>query len=455
MMRSLRLLAIVAALAPLAASAQISNLQFAQGSAGCIGTGTCTAVVNTVRRVVFTNGCTLTSSAGGEADLDCTSALGAYLPLAGGTMTGDITLADSATSLKTTTYGVRITSGVANSGTNVAFILNAANTLSGTTRILALTNNTTEKFTVEDDGTVTSTSGAYRGPSFGTASLLTADGGSGMTCAGSLCAFAGISPDAGATSAYWALGKFVTSHYNLGTSTAATKGFYGYSMTAAAAGAQQYSPLLSLQGNGWKTDATAASQTVLFQLQTRPVQGAAAPTGQLDFLSTINGGSTATPMTLSDTGVLTLASGGKVVVTGGFDSSTAPSNSTVGPSTFCFGDSVSSGNTTAEFLDPWYQISTTSTTEAKIVAPFAFTARNLYVYGNTAYSGGSVINTVRKNAADQALTCTQTAGSATCSDTTHSVTFAAGDQISIKKQGQAGISAGAQRVVACFQVTVN
>jgi len=60
--------------------------------------------------------------------------------------------------------------------------------------------------------------------------------------------------------------------------------------TAAAAGAQQYSPMLVLEGQGWKTDATAATQEVQFGLQVVPIQGAANPTGQLSIFSNINDG---------------------------------------------------------------------------------------------------------------------------------------------------------------------
>lgn len=74
----------------------------------------------------------------------------------------------------------------------------------------------------------------------------------------------------------------------------------------AAAGAQQYSPAVRLTGQGWKTDAAAASQPVEFALQCRPVQGAAAPTGDLHWLSQINGGGWASLMSLSSFGVLSI-----------------------------------------------------------------------------------------------------------------------------------------------------
>jgi len=73
----------------------------------------------------------------------------------------------------------------------------------------------------------------------------------------------------------------------------ATQGDYGLKLvntTDAAAGAQQYSPPLIMQGEGWKTDATAATQPVAFRQFVRPIQGAAAPTGAWDLQASINGG---------------------------------------------------------------------------------------------------------------------------------------------------------------------
>ena len=59
--------------------------------------------------------------------------------------------------------------------------------------------------------------------------------------------------------------------------------------TAAAAGAQQKSPSLVLEGQGWKTDATAGSQSVKFSIDVLPTQGTANPTGGLYIRSSING----------------------------------------------------------------------------------------------------------------------------------------------------------------------
>ena len=60
--------------------------------------------------------------------------------------------------------------------------------------------------------------------------------------------------------------------------------------TDAAAGAQQWSPRLRWHGEGWKTDATAASQEVDWIAELQPVEGAANPSANLVFSTSINGG---------------------------------------------------------------------------------------------------------------------------------------------------------------------
>jgi len=60
--------------------------------------------------------------------------------------------------------------------------------------------------------------------------------------------------------------------------------------TAAAAGAQQWSPALRFHGSGWKTNATAAAQDVDWKIVVRPIQGLAAPSSDLLFSYSTNGG---------------------------------------------------------------------------------------------------------------------------------------------------------------------
>ena len=69
--------------------------------------------------------------------------------------------------------------------------------------------------------------------------------------------------------------------------------------TAAAAGAQQWSPCIRWEGQGWKTDATAASQKVEFRVCGVPVEGAASPATTLQFAHAVNGGAFSTVLTLS------------------------------------------------------------------------------------------------------------------------------------------------------------
>lgn len=75
--------------------------------------------------------------------------------------------------------------------------------------------------------------------------------------------------------------------------------------TAAAAGAQQYSPAIRLTGQGWKTDATAASQATDWRIYNQPVQGAANPSTTLLFDSSVNGAAFVNRLSLTSLGVVT------------------------------------------------------------------------------------------------------------------------------------------------------
>lgn len=99
---------------------------------------------------------------------------------------------------------------------------------------------------------------------------------------------------------------------NIGTTS--TDGIILQNTTAAAVGAQQYSPRLRLTGSGWKTNATAAAQTVDWIVENQPVQGAAAPTTNLTFASQVNAGGYTTRATLDSAGVLTLPGSGSYIL---------------------------------------------------------------------------------------------------------------------------------------------
>ena len=86
---------------------------------------------------------------------------------------------------------------------------------------------------------------------------------------------------------------------------AQTPGIVLENTTAAALGAQQYSRILVLGGRGWKTN-DSSSQIVRWGFQTRPIQGAANPTGVLDVMYSIAGGAWSTPVQITATpGIIT------------------------------------------------------------------------------------------------------------------------------------------------------
>lgn len=99
-----------------------------------------------------------------------------------------------------------------------------------------------------------------------------------------------------------------------GIGTTSTDGYILSNTTAAAAGAQQYSPRIRWRGFGWKTTATAASQSIDFYAEARPVQGTTAPTGLWALATQINGGTAFDVITSDTTG--NFIAGGNITATG-------------------------------------------------------------------------------------------------------------------------------------------
>lgn len=85
-----------------------------------------------------------------------------------------------------------------------------------------------------------------------------------------------------------------------GIGATSTDGYILQNTTAAAAGAQQFSPRIRLTGFGWKTNATAASQEVDWIVENQPVQAAAAPDYSLVFSSQVNAGGYKRVLTVGD-----------------------------------------------------------------------------------------------------------------------------------------------------------
>lgn len=118
--------------------------------------------------------------------------------------------------------------------------------------------------------------------------------------------------ETGSTANGFGTGFVLTQFLNINnygmTSNTSSDGLLLKNPTAATANNQEFSPRLHLQGQGWKTTATAASQAVDFIAEVQPVQGTAAPTGKLVISSAINGGSFAQNFALDSGGQFTLTS---------------------------------------------------------------------------------------------------------------------------------------------------
>lgn len=106
--------------------------------------------------------------------------------------------------------------------------------------------------------------------------------------------------------------RFDVSLTSLGATTGSTNGGRLINTTAAALGAQQYSPFLQLSGKGWSTG-SSASQAVDFRLVTVPIQGST-PTGELAILSSINGGAWTNRFSIRSAGGFRVAGPGTAII---------------------------------------------------------------------------------------------------------------------------------------------
>lgn len=103
---------------------------------------------------------------------------------------------------------------------------------------------------------------------------------------------------------------------SLGTTITDGAGLWFQNSTAAAAGTQQRSPGIVWEGQGWKTTATAGTQTVKWRADLLPVQGTTSPTGNLVFTSEVNGSATGGLLTLASDGAkLTTSANGLKILT--------------------------------------------------------------------------------------------------------------------------------------------
>lgn len=189
----------------------------------------------------------------------------------------------------TNATGLPVSTGISGLGTNVAASL--ANAMSsGTIATLAgseaLTNKTYNGMTITANTGTLAVANA-KSVTFSNSYTLAGTDGTTITLPATTSTVAKLSGNdftAANTVTLTALGTTPTSGHSL------------INTTAAAAGAQQVSPSFFLTGQGWKTNATAASQSVSWEWYCLPVQGSANPTGSLNFRRWING-SVAAPTT--------------------------------------------------------------------------------------------------------------------------------------------------------------
>lgn len=215
-----------------------------------------------------------------------------------------------------------IRSGVADGGSAVAFGVRSNNTLANAAaKIFSAMNNATERFAVMANGDLIgaklgqNTSQVHTVPVVASdtfallgatqtlaAKTLTAPVINGATSASGNFDLSGSSGTMKTTSgAFTVVASSMTIQNSLTTDTVyvrnssvgTTVGAVGLTLenlTAATAGNQKYSPALVWTGQGWKTNATAASQTVQYAAQLIPIEGAANPDATLIFYKQINGG---------------------------------------------------------------------------------------------------------------------------------------------------------------------
>lgn len=114
---------------------------------------------------------------------------------------------------------------------------------------------------------------------------------------------------------------------------------------------------------------------------------------------------------------------------------------------------ASNGNgTTVAYLpalpyDAGLSASTGGQIASTLVMPRAGTLRNLFVATLSASVGLSTTFTVQVNGVDTAITCTMASSTTSASDTTHSVSVSAGDQVRLKEvNSTSGSAANSQRV---------
>lgn len=103
-------------------------------------------------------------------------------------------------------------------------------------------------------------------------------------------------------------------------------------------------------------------------------------------------------------------------------------------------------------MTPGYEGGLATTGAIQIAMPRGGTLKNLYIVHNTtAGNGNNIVYTVRVNGVTQTLAVTLASTSSSGSDTTHSITVAAGDLVDIQITKAASIGSSPSDVMATME----
>lgn len=110
------------------------------------------------------------------------------------------------------------------------------------------------------------------------------------------------------------------------------------------------------------------------------------------------------------------------------------------PNVYQWGNTTGPAASTTNYGDPGFGGRATQANEIKFRVPSNGVLRRLYVRARVGNTGGTTTFTIRLNGVDQALATSLGAGATTNQDTSNQVSVSAGDDISLKVAGGAGIT---------------
>lgn len=124
---------------------------------------------------------------------------------------------------------------------------------------------------------------------------------------------------------------------------------------------------------------------------------------------------------------------------------------TAAPAVVTFGYTSSAADTTTRYSAPGGPNAAAGTVEFAMRVPYACVIRNMYIYAQTAPAANCVY-VARKDGVDTAITATMASAGTTAQDATNSVSFTAGQRLSIKHTMASATTAPAN-VTVSFQLT--